>query len=101
MTTLTTNNPLSAPEQVINAHEFLLDFLAKFDTAKRGGIHDFMEITLFNMVNLSVKNIDDYLQTGHKKVNANEIMAIVVQSYQTILDNMKRNLDELKTVNFQ
>lgn len=84
----------------INAHEFLQDFLNKFYSAARGGIHDFMEITLFNMINSSIKNIDDYLESGHKQVNANEIMHIVVDSYQKVLDNIKRNLDDLNEVNF-
>ena len=90
-----------AQDQIIDAHNFLLQFLAKFDTAQRGGIHDFMELSLFNMVNLSVKNIDDYLQSGHKNVSANEIMAIVADSYQKVLDGIKRNLDGMDRVNFR
>lgn len=50
-------------EQVFNAHEFLQAFLNKFETAKRGGIHDFMEIALFNMVNSAIKDIDFYLMS--------------------------------------
>jgi hypothetical protein len=85
----------------INAHAFLLAFLAKFDHAKRGGIHDFMEIAIFNMVNASVKNIDDYLKIGHKEVDATQIMNIVVDSYQKVLDGIKRNLGEMDSVNFR
>lgn len=88
-------------DKVLDAHQFLKDFLDKFDYAKRGGIHDFMEISLFNMVNLAIKNIDVYLQTGHKEVNANEIMQIVVDSYQKVLDGIKRNLGEIRPVNFR
>jgi len=88
-------------DQVLDAHQFLKDFLAKFDHAKRGGIHDFMEISLFNMINLSIKNIDNYLQTGHHEVSATEIMHIVVDSYQKILDGIKRNLGEMRPVNFR
>lgn len=91
---------ITAQDQVLNAHQFLLDFLAKFDHAKRGGIHDFVEITLFNMINASIKNIDDYLTTGHKEVNPNEIMAIIVDSYQKSLDKIKRNLETLQHVSF-
>jgi hypothetical protein len=92
---------ITAQDQVLNAHQFLKDFIAKFDHAQRGGIHDFMELTLFNMINASIKNIDDYLQTGHKDVSANEIMAIVADSYQKVLDKVKRNLETMQQVNFR
>ena len=92
---------ITAADQVLNAHQFLKDFLAKFETAQRGGIHDFMELTLFNMINASIKNIDDYLQSGHKEVSANEIMAIVADSYQKVLDGIKRNLETMQQVNFR
>lgn len=92
---------ITAADHVINAHQFLLDFLARFDTAKRGGIHDFMELSLFNMVNSAVKNIDDYLQAGHKQVDATQIMHIVTESYQKVLDGIKRNLEGMDTVNFR
>jgi hypothetical protein len=92
---------ITAQDQVLNAHQYLKDFLAKFEHAQRGGIHDFMELTLFNMINASIKNIDDYLKNGHKEVNANEIMAIVADSYQKVLDGIKRNLETMKQVNFR
>ena len=92
---------IMAEEQVLNAHQFLLDFLNKFDHAKRGGIHDFMEISIFNMINSSIKNIDDYLETGHKSIDAIQIMYIVVDSYQKVIDGMKRNLDKMNTVSFR
>jgi phosphopantothenate synthetase len=92
---------ITALDEVINAHQFLKDFIAKFDHAKRGGIHDFMEIALFNMINSSIKEIDKYLQTGHHEVNATEIMHIVVDSYQKVLDGIKRNLGEMRPVNFK
>ena len=95
------NNLLPPEQQLLDAHQFLKDFLAKFDYAKRGGIHDFMEISLFNMVNLAIKNIDNYLQTGHHQVNATEIMHIVADSYQKVLDGIKRNLGEMRPVNFK
>ena len=95
------NNEITAPEHVLNSHQFLKDFLAKFDTAKRGGIHDFMELALFNMVNASIKDVDDYLQSGHKTVNATQIMHIVADAYGRVLDGIKRNLDTMKPVNFQ
>lgn len=88
-------------DHVLDAHKFLKDFLAKFDHAQRGGIHDFMEISLFNMINLSIKNIDNYLQTGHHQVSATEIMHIVADSYQKVLDGIKRNLAEIRPVNFK
>jgi phosphopantothenate synthetase len=92
---------ITAQDQVINAHQFLLDFLKKFDTAQRGGIHDFIELSIFNMINSAIKNIDDYLQTGHKQVDATQIMHIVADSYQKILDGIKRNLETMNTVNFK
>lgn len=88
-------------DKVLDAHEFLKDFLTKFDHAQRGGIHDFMEISIFNMINLSIKNIDNYLQTGHHQVNATEIMQIVADSYQKVLDGIKRNLGTMRPVNFK
>jgi hypothetical protein len=91
----------TAEDHATNAHAYLKLFLAKFDDAKRGGIHDFMEIALFNMVNLSVDNIDDYLQTGHKEVDATEIMHIIADSYQKVLDGIKRNLEAMKGVDFK
>lgn len=98
----TQSNNLLAPEQQIqDAHKFLKDFLSKFDYAKRGGIHDFMEIALFNMVNSSIKEIDKYLSTGHHEVNATEIMHITVDAYQKVLDGIKRNLGDMRPVNFR
>lgn len=92
---------IASLDKVINAHQFLKDFIAKFDTAQRGGIHDFMEIALFNMINASITNIDNYLKDGHKTVNATEIMHIVVDSYQNVLDGIKRNLESSRQVNFR
>lgn len=92
---------ITAQDQVLNAHQYLKDFLAKFESAQRGGIHDFMELTLFNMINAAIKNIDDYLKSGHKDVSANEIMAIVAESYQKVLDSIKRNLENMQQVNFR
>jgi hypothetical protein len=91
-------NELQSQDPVINAHEFLKAFLNKFETAKRGGIHDFMEITVFNMINLAIGEVDKYLSQGHKEVNANNVMMIVTDSYQKVLDNIKRNLEDLKDV---
>lgn len=96
------NNSLLPPEQqVLDAHQFLKDFLAKFEDARRGGIHDFMEIALFNMVNASITAIDKYLATGHHEVNATEIMHITVDAYQKVLDGIKRNLGSMRPVNFR
>ncbi len=94
-------NEAVTQDHVLNAHEFLIRFLDKFDAAKRGGIHDFMEISLFNMINLAVGNIDKYLNEGHKEVSANEIMSIVAESYQKALDNIKRNLEKMGQVNLK
>lgn len=90
-----------AKNHALDAHEFLLRFLAKFDTAKRGGIHDFMEIAMFNMLNEAIKQIDFYLISGHKSVNANELMSIFADSCQKILDNIKRNLEKMGRVDLR
>jgi hypothetical protein len=95
------NQIKSASGKIFNAHEYLYQFLADFHKAERGGIHDFIEISLYNMVNLAISNINDYLKTGHKQVSATEIMHIVVDSYQKVLDGMKRNLDGMDRVNFK
>jgi hypothetical protein len=95
------NNLLPPEQQILDAHQFLKDFLAKFDHAKRGGIHDFMEIALFNMISSSIKEIDNYLKTGHHEVSATEIMHIVADSYQKVLDGIKRNLGSMRPVNFR
>lgn len=94
-------NFIAPEEQILNAHQFLKDFLAKFDHAKRGGIHDFMEIALFNMINSSINQIDNYLQTGHREVVATEIMHITMDAWQKVLDGIKRNLGDMKPVNFR
>lgn len=98
----TQDKNLLPPElEILSAHEFLKAFIAKFDHAKRGGIHDFMEIALFNMINSSIKKIDEYLQTGHHQVSATEIMHITVDAWQKVLDGIKRNLGEMRPVNFR
>jgi hypothetical protein len=96
------NTPdIIAQNNALNAHEFLVRFLAKFDSAKRGGMHDFIEISLFNMVNLAVSNIDKYLNVGHKQVSANELVSIVADSYQKVLDSIKSNLEKMEQVDLR
>ncbi len=94
-------NDIASTNEIKNAHDFLKSFISKFDTAKRGGIHDFMELALSNMISESIKSIDDYLQTGHKQVSATEIMHITIDAYQFILDRMKGNLGTMKEVYFK
>lgn len=88
-------------EHIVNAHEFLIAFLNKFDAAKRGGIHDFMEIALFNMVNSAIKDIDFYLMSGHKSVRPQEVMSIFAEACQKVLDGIRRNLEGMDRVNFR
>lgn len=96
------NTPdLIAQNHAGNAHEFLVRFLAKFDSAKRGGIHDFMEIAMFNMVNSAIKDIDIYLISGHKSVKPQEVMSIFAEACQKVLDGIKRNLEGMDKVNFR
>lgn len=99
MNDLTTTQ--NSEEHIVNAHEFLIKFLNKFDATKRGGIHDFMEIALFNMVNSAIKNIDSYLISGHKSVKPQEVMSIFAEACQKVLDGIKRNLETMNEVNFR
>ena len=92
---------ITPEDKVLNAHQYLLDFLDKFEAAKRGGIHDFMELVMFNMIQTAIKNIDGCLQKGNTSVNGNEIMTIVADSYQKVLDGVKRNIESLKEVKFK
>lgn len=91
----------SPEEKILNAHLYLTKFLAKFDDAKRGGIHDFIEIALFNMVNSAIKDIDFYLISGHKSVDAQQVMSIFTDACQKVLDGIKKNLESMKPVNFK
>lgn len=101
MSEIQNNKEIIAKDHGINAHEFLVAFLDKFHAAQRGGIHDFIEIAIYNMINSAIKDIDTYLSTGQKSVSANEIMTIFADSCQTVLDNIKRNLEKLGEVNLQ
>jgi hypothetical protein len=92
---------ITAEDKILQAHEYLKRFLDKFETAQRGGIHDFMELNIANMIGQAIANIDTYLSTGHKRVVANEIMEITIASFQTVLDNLKRNLEGMKTIGFE
>lgn len=96
-----TKQEIESQETIIHAHEYLKEFLEKFEDAKRGGIHDVMELAIFNMIRLAIKNVDKYLSVGHKQVDATEVMHVVMDSYQTVLDNMKRNMEQAKKVNFK
>jgi hypothetical protein len=91
----------NSEHEIEKSHQFLLGFIEKFHDAERGGIHDFIELSLSKMVNTSIRNIDEYLKEGDKNPDANEIMHIVTDSYQKVVDAMKRNLDAMKKVNFK
>lgn len=95
------HNEITPEDQILIAHQYLKDFINKFETEERGGIHDFFELTLYNMLGTSIGNINDYLKDGHKKVDPTQIMHIVSDSYQKVLDGIKRNLDNMKQVNFK
>ena len=85
-------------DKILNAHQYLKEFLNKFEQAKRGGVHDFMELSIFNMIQTAISNIDVYLKSGHRQVVGNEVLAIVVDSYQKVLDGIKRNLENMEKV---
>lgn len=88
-------------EKMLYAHGFLVRFLEEFDVAKRGGMHDVMELSLYNMISTTIGNIDSYLKDGHKAVSAQEIISIFIDSSQKVLDVMKRNLEGMHGVNFK
>lgn len=92
----TKDNNKIAKQKAKEAHEFLKKFITNFDKVKRGGIHDFMETLIAMMILASVDKIDAYLKPGHQQVNANEVMAITLSSFQGVLDNAKRNLESMK-----
>lgn len=97
---LSTTEKQTAEQEIDWAYSRIKKFLEDHDLAKRGGIHDFMEVIIANMIQDAISSINKYLQSGHHKVDANEIMAIAVGSFQKILDEVKRNLDGTKRVNF-
>ncbi len=78
-----------------------IDKSSSYEDAKRGGIHDMIEIYVADMISSSIDNIDEYLKDGHKSVGGNEIIHIVHDSFQKILDKFKRNLEKMREVNFQ
>ena len=91
----------SMEEYALTAHLKFLEFLNNFHTAKRGGIHDFIEISLYEMSVKAVENINKYLDEGHKSVNASEILHITADSFQKTLDQIKRNLEKMHGVSFK
>jgi hypothetical protein len=92
---------LIGPKNALDVHEFLMKFFDKFHIAKRGGIYDYMELFIFQMINLAISNINKYFLEEHKEVNINEIMFIVVDSFQTVLDKLNRNLEKVRKVNLR
>src|SRR5882672_7710318 len=91
----------TATQNINNAHDYLIEFLDSFYEAQRGGIHDYIEMSLCNLVSAAIGNIDEYLKIGHTDVNANEILHIVTDSYQKVLDKMKRDLEKIKKIHLQ
>jgi len=91
------DNPFDE-DKIIKAHEFLKQFITLFDKAKRGGIHDFMELSISNMINESIKRMEDYLSHGHINIDGRELMVITVDAFQKVLDDLKYRLDKIKQV---
>lgn len=91
----------SAEQKIQEAHNYLQKFLGDYGKAKRGGIHDFIELTMANMIQQSIVNIDTYLSAGHKTVNASELMAITADAFQSVIDGVKRNLEVNSKVSLQ
>ncbi len=85
-------------EKIMKAHIFLKRFVSIFDEAKRGGIHDFLELTVANMVNDAITKMDAYLESSHTLLDGRELMIISLDAFQKVLDGVKRNLDKMKSV---
>ncbi len=94
-------NELSSEEKMSVFHKYLETFLENFHKAKRGGIHDIIEISMFKMINNAIDSIDAYLEDGHKKVCGNEIITLTYESFQKTLDALKKNLDKAREINFE
>ena len=98
MSNVSTEITTQDAELILNAHKLLLRFVSEFDTTKRGGIHYFIEIVMANMVNKTINNVDEYLRVGHKNPDAKNIMHIVTDSFQNVLDGVKRNIEGVERV---
>lgn len=96
-----TNINKNHEETAISSHKFLTDFLSKHDDAVRGGMHDFLEISISNMLSSAIESMGAYMDIGHSVVVANELVFIALDSYQKALDKMKRDLDGLKDMVLQ
>ncbi len=96
-----TNINKSHEEAATRAHQFLIDFLNKHEESVRGGIHDFMQISLSNLLSAAIDSMTSYVAGGHRQVIANELVFIALDSYQKALDKMKRDLDGLKDMVLQ
>ncbi len=88
-------NPSLEPETMaMNAHQFLVEFLKRYDELERGTVHDFFEVTIAHMIQEAIMGIDEYLKIGHKNVSEVELMNIILDSFIKQVDKKKRNLDQ-------
>jgi hypothetical protein len=78
-------------ETFIESHKFLQRFLDKSEGAKRGSIPDFVLILVTSMMTDTFENIDNYLSPGHSSVDGREIVTIIIETFQKVLDRVKRN----------
>ena len=101
---LPTQQELTQEQIILESHEYLKEFINKFGNAKRGGMHDIIEMALFNMLNSCIGNIDKYLQSSSinsSKIDMQQIVTIMADSFQKVLDSIKKNLDAATASDFK
>jgi hypothetical protein len=92
---------LTAEQQIIKAHDYLVGFVELSARTKRGGINDFMELTIANMIRKAIEKIDEYLACGHATVDAKEVMTRAIDGFQVVIDDVKRHLEVMPEVKLQ
>lgn len=89
-------NEIKKGDEVFIVHDKLKKFIARFDDEPREGIHDFMEVSIFNMLSEAIFAVENYLKKEHLTVNFSELVVIAIDAYQKGLDGIKRSYDEAK-----
>lgn len=77
------------------AHDELVSFLKSFKHATRGSMYDFLLMLLANIFRASTARLDTYLAPGHENVNGNEVCSVAIDGAQSVIDHMRRNMENL------